>query len=259
MKTFTPQNMKPLSTRLLGMAALLAVLPAASAAITYVDVNTTNTLQADGTGGYTTFTPATDAAGTGTDNLWRDRTGSTNPSLTTTTSNVRRYEASDAGTPNENAPRLQTSVGGFNAGDTVAVYAYFWGAPVVNQPWGLSAGLTDTALPLQHYVGTLNGGPPAGSLPATEISSVGGFANAAGITVLNSDLTSGNQRLMQISLGQTVIGGDGTLRVYLDDFANVDNTVRRSTLDGIGYEVIPEPSALMLGLLGLGALARRRR
>lgn len=251
--------MKLLSVPLLGMAALFAVLPAAPAAITYVDVNTTNTLQADGAGGYVTFTPATDAGGTGTDNLWRDRTGSTNPSLTTTASSVRRYEASDTGTPNENAPRLQTSVGGFSTGDTVVVYAYFWGAPVVNQPWGLSAGLTDTALPLPHYVGTLNGGPPPGSLPASEISTLTGFANAASITVLNSDLVSGNQRLMQISLGQAVIGGDGTLRVYLDDFANVDNTVRRSTLDGIGYELIPEPSSLMLGGLGLTLLARRRR
>ena len=229
------------------MATLLAVLPAAPAAITYVDVNTTNTLQADGAGGYTAFTPATDAAGTATATLRSDRC--TNPSLTTTASSVRRYEASDTGTPNENAPRLQTSVGGFSVGTTVAVYAYFWGAPVVNQPWGLSAGLTDTALPLPALCGN-----PQWQ-PATRLASrhgdliSGRIANAASITVLNSDLISGNQRLMQISLGQALIGGTGFLRVYLDDFANVDNSVRRTTLDGIGYEVIPEPSALLLGML----------
>lgn len=244
----------------ISLSALAGSAALCSAAVTYIDANTGNTQQASAPGVYTTFAPVSDGTGgSGTDNLWRDRTGSTNPSLTTTTSSTRRFEASDAGTPNEDAPRLRTSVGGFDVGATVEVYAYFWGAPGANQPWGLSAGLTDTVGPLQHYVGTLNGGPPSGSILATQINSLAGFTNAADITPLNSDLISGNQRLFQISLGQKTIGADGILNVYLDDFANVDNTVRRSTFDGIGFTQVPEPSVALLAAAGLLGLVRRRR
>ncbi len=249
------------------LPAILAAVPAANAAIVYLDANTSNTQQRTGLDPetnapiYGTFTPTADGApNPGLDNLWRDRTGSTNLGLTTTSSSVSRYEASDAGTPNEDAPRLMTTITGLNPGSLVQAYAYFWGAPGANQPWGLSAGLVDTVAPLQHYVGTLNGTPPPGSILATQIGSLGIFSNQADITLVgNGTLTGGNQRLMQIGLGETTIGPDGNLRIFLDDFANVDNTVRRSTFDGVGYEIIPEPSSFLLGSLALAFLAHRRR
>ena len=56
---------------------------------------------------------------------------------------------------------------------------------------------------------------------------------------------------------------DGTLEVFIDDFAAAGtsgNSDSRTWYDGVGYELVPEPSASLLGAMGtLTLLLLRRR
>lgn len=74
--------------------------------------------------------------------------------------------------------------------------------------------------------------------------------------------TSSESRTLLYGLvGQTTVS-DGTLNVYIDDFpASSTGTINdRTWYQGVGYELIPEPSSALLGVLGaLTLLVRRRR
>jgi hypothetical protein len=103
-------------------------------------------------------------------------------------------------------------------------------------------------------------------------------SNATRVTVANltdGSFSTGNaptlaiggidRVLAQFFLGTATVDGTGTLNVFIGNQQNVNSGVTpgvtnsRTWFDGVGYEVIPEPSAALLGGLGLLGLLRRRR
>lgn len=229
----------------------------ASAAVTYVDADPTgNTTLADGTAmvldsvGYSSSQAA--------DGLWDERAFGNSGSI---------YQ----GGIGEDAARLRTQMSGLTVGETYEVYAYFWGAGIV-QTWRGRASLTDDAGDLPGYntvhfgassfspmtyltspsAGTENPGPLSTQTGGLED---GGYFTSSSIIVEESD-----RRLYQISLGTAVADGSGNINVYIDDLADTSQ-VNRAWYDGVGHELVavPEPSTGLLGAFGLLSLLRRRR
>lgn len=212
-----------------------AALPAA-AAITYVDASPDNTTLADGTA----YTPT--AALVNNDDLWSSRAFG---------NGVTVYAANDGNaTPGENAPMLRTTIGGLTVGATYNLYVYFWGGgndgPVGNQRWDIQAGLTSTTLTFSDTQNSTNlGHASTGVNPATY------FTNTPLVLVLDSD-----RRLYEASLGTAVADGSGNINIFIDD---APGNANRTWYDGVGFQLIPEPSVALLGAIGLLGLLRRRR
>jgi hypothetical protein len=124
--------------------------------------------------------------------------------------------------------------------DTYNVYAYFWSD---SSNWKLAADLTDNV---------------GGDLPLYSKFSGASVTDSGASIFTTAVLTSESGRtLWQASLGQV----SGTsISVYLDDDPAQADANGRTWLDGIGYEVIPEPATLgLVGIFGAGALFVRRR
>jgi hypothetical protein len=237
-------------------ALVLAGISASEAAITYVDASASNLTLANGSA----FAPST-SANVYNDNNWSVRSG------TNLASNNTVYEAggsTNGALVGETIPVIRQTVTGLAAG-TYEVYAYFWTAS--NVRWGVSAGLADNALTAVHGIGG-----------ATVDSHTYSNSNATRVTVAN--LTDGSfsvgnaptlavggvdRVLAQFFLGTATVDGTGTLNVFIGNQQIVNSGVTpgvtnsRTWFDGVGYEVIPEPSAALLGGLGLLGLLRRRR
>lgn len=223
----------------------LAGISASEAAITYFDatsgVSGNTTLAAGGA-----FTPPLNAT-TALDNQWEQRTpfGSSG--------NI--YEAGGENAT-ENAPRLAVTIP--LADGTYDLYAYFWspGTADANQQWLLRAGLTNPAGELTLYsrpLGSLTTPVnPVGMQFATQVTSAAGFA------VAPTTFSESSRFLWQASLGQVVVSG-GSTQVFVDDYSPAGNVNNRTWFDGVGYELVPEPSAALLGLVGAVTLLRRRR
>jgi hypothetical protein len=227
------------------------------AAIIYVDAeHSTNTARADGSG---TAFHTNNLGGTSTsagDNLW-DRRINLGNGL-----NGAIYESNGGpnGTqPTEDAPRLVTTISGLVAGEHYNIYAYLQSnVNNLDTDWRLRAGLENTVgdLPLFSGQGIL--GATAGTL-----ITAGNLPQGA---VLYSNAALG---MFQLPLGAMVADTNGEVRVYIDDFANPSQNPPttqahwlRSRYDGVGYELVPEPCALVLGILGsvgLGCIPRRRQ
>jgi hypothetical protein len=212
-----------------------AALPAA-AAITYVDASPDNTTLADGTA----YTPT--AALVNNDDLWSSRPFGNGATV---------YTANDSNAiPGENAPMLRTTIGGLTVGATYNLYVYFWGggndAPTGNQRWDIQAGLTSTTLTFHDTQNSTNlGHLTTGVNPATY------FTNDPLVVVSDSD-----RRLYQVSLGTAVADGSGNINIFIDD---APGNANRTWYDGVGFQLIPEPSVALLGAIGLLGLLRRRR
>ena len=252
------------------VAVLATSISAAIAApITYVDAT-------DGAAGNTAlaaggvWTAAVDPAATGTDNLWRKRSFGNGASV---------FETSGQGTPTDDAQRLVTTVSGLTSGQSYKLYAYFWSPNDVNQQWLLRAGLSNSGGDLPSWTrlnndGVNNAGGVVGTdgdsiqiatdnlapFPATgpadfanPASLIAGTTTQAGKTVL----VESNRFHWQASLGTAVANGSGQAQIYIDDYvlsgggppAGTQTVNNRTWFDGVGYELVPEPTALGMLLL----------
>jgi hypothetical protein len=235
---------------------VLASISASHAAITYVDASASNLTLANGSA----FSPST-SGNVYNDNNWSVRTG------TGLASNNTIYEAggsTNGSLVGETVPVIRQTLTGLTAG-TYDVYAYFWTAS--NVRWGISAGLADNALTAVHGIGgtTLDSHTYSDS-NATRVTVAnltdGSFStgNAPTLAIGGSDRV-----LAQFYLGTATVDGTGNLNVFignqtiLNTGASPSVTNSRTWFDGVGYEVIPEPSSALLGGLAFLGLLRRRR
>jgi hypothetical protein len=216
----TQNKMIKLSSSLLGILAIVGAQPLL-AAITYVDATTSNTFNAADAG-----TPWQTTTNSASDGLWALRTTGPGGVLANTTG----YEAGTA----EDAPMLRTTV-------TVApgiydVFVYY--ASKTNDNWSIFAGFSSASLALHGNTGLQ--------------------VNAAGSTV--SPVATNTDARYRSLIGQTTVGVDGILNVFNDDTVTGTTGVGdRSVYDGIGYELVPEPSTFVLTAVSSLLLFRRRR
>ncbi len=225
------------------LAAIYAIASQASAApITYVDASTANTTLA--TGG--AFTPTTTPAGgvNGDDN-WSVRAFGNG-------TNVFTSNDSGAGVNAENAPGLATTITGLTPGVQYNVFGYFWDG---SGNWRLKASLTQA--------------PPLGDDPAVSFSADGSATStnahpAAAADFANIPLLSEGDRILhQAVLGVAAADANGNILVYIDDLADPTvSSTQRTWYDGVGYSLVPEPSAAVLATAlaaGMSLLPIRRR
>lgn len=219
------------------LVTMFALSGGAHAAITYVDAATGNTTLADGT----SYTPT--ASLNNTDNQWSNRGFGNSGGV---------YTANDSNTnPGEDAPELRTTISLLTPGETYSVYVYYWtagnDAPTGNTQWDISAGFTSgSTTNINAAAGTNLGAAVGGVNPATY------FTNSSPVV----SVSDSDRRLREYYLGDKAAGVGGTIDVYINDFPG---NINRTWYDGVGYEIVPEPSTALLGGLGLFGLLRRRR
>jgi hypothetical protein len=241
-------NRRRFAATCLVMACLMTTLGGASAAIVYVDARdgvAGNTAVAPSAGGGV-FNPsgAIGNQGPANDGLWDLRAFGNVATI---------YQNASTTAVVDNAQRLVTTA--TVVPGTYNVYAYFW-SDSSNQ-WRMRASFTDQAGDIPLYI--------PGDAGVTQ------FYTGADATVLSSTLmpnpfvtpvmiAEGNRRLYQIALGQ--LSTATNLSVYIDDMGSTQTTFNERTwYDGIGYELVPEPTSCMLLALcaPFAGLVRRRR
>jgi hypothetical protein len=215
-----------------GLALAVLVLTAVnvSAAIVYVDATTTNTQFAPSAGGGAWTTNGADSA----DGIWRLRPDfGIAPSVTVPPSGSfdriggTVFESTGNSNPSDDVPRVVTTVAapaGLND-----VYVYFW-TDQSSSPWRIRAGLSDSVDPLPLFIGGGAGSPPP---------------------VDTGGRDQDNRVLWRGYVGQ--VAGASPIAVYIED-APAANGNERTWYDGVGYELVPEPTSLALLGLGLGLL-----
>ncbi len=206
------------------VAPAVKAAPAEKAAtvekITYVDAtdgNKGNTKLAAGG----VFTPTIENSGS--DNLWRLRTGLAN-SGTIYEAGGTFVDANDVNNT-EDCPRLATMVSGLPEG-TYKVYVYFWSD---DSNWRIRADLKgkDAQLPLFYSRALPQETAPIGT-PAAVIAKAGDFKTAP-------LLSEGNRTLWQAYLGE--VKGT-TITVFVDDDPAHKIHTSRTWYDGIGYQAV---------------------
>lgn len=208
-----------------------------SAAVTYVDATINNTVGA--ASGLVDWNDGSADLGDGTanaDGLWRFRGGFGNNGI---------WEATGSSATAEDAAEIVTSATVPNALYDVFVFYY-----AVNESgdFPIRAGLSSN---------------PNGN-PIFDRAGNRGTAGGDTLAELTFDVappTGGESRtLLYGQVGQIEVT-DGSLEVFIDDFpaSSTGTSNDRTWYQGIGYEVIPEPSSAVLGALGALALLGRRR
>jgi hypothetical protein len=230
-------------------AAVLALALSASAQlITYVDATSGgNTFKAPSAGGGLPFTVAPfGTQGPANDGLWDARAFGNGATI---------FQNASAGANQDtNAVRLATSVSGLSLG-TYNVYVYFWSD---NSPlWRIGASLSDSA-------GQLSLNQPGGA-------GVTQFYTGSDATVLSTALVQnpfasgvmvaeGNRRLYGVLVGTV---NDTGFSVFVEGDRAMTLQNQRTWYDGVGYTLVPEPTAgavLGLGtLVGMFAIRRRNQ
>ncbi|MGB6221303.1 PEP-CTERM sorting domain-containing protein [Haloferula sp.] len=231
---------------LASLAGLALVTASSNAAITYVDAQKGSSGNTYATGGSLAVT--TWAAGNSTsanDTQWKERIEGNGGNL---------FEALPNGS-SANIPELTTELTGLDDG-TYDIWVFFWDQ-VTNdtQNWTISAGmetgdLTTYSAPGQPAVA---GATTVGVSDASTLS----FTNTSP-TVFSSQ-ASGNQGMYGVKIGQKIVSGGSEIEVFIGMELDGSTTDSRARYDGLGYELIPEPSSVSLIGLGCAAFLMRRR
>jgi hypothetical protein len=173
---------------------------------------------------------------------------------------------------------LLTTISGLTPGAAHNLYAYFWSDVSV---WRIQAATSEAGLTLYtpDPTGSNGANPPAGVTllgpttgggnPVPDPYSVTGpfVPTAAGANpgwsgditfTSNVQIANGNRRLYQAYLGAANADGSGEISVYVDDGPAADSN-QRTWYDGVGYQLVPEPTAVALLSLGFGILLIGRR
>lgn len=232
--------------------AFVFCLPASilPAAVTYVDAVhglTGNTYATGGSLATTTWINFTDSSDEDQDQ-WRFRAG-TNRGVGNSI-----YHARDNG--GNNIPELTVELPGLADG-TYAVYVFFWDDPSSsNNTHNIDAGLTSGSLTTYGAETPLSNGVTATLAPLASTLSYSG-ADPTTASLFSS------WNLYAAQVGQAVVSGGSTVNVFVDHSqitTGLTSTAQvRSLFDGVGYELIPEPSAGLLTSFGALALLFRRR
>lgn len=236
---------------LLPAAALLGLLALpAHAAITYVDAQ-------EGSGGNTFAT-----GGTQTDTSWIDTTSNT--SSPDDENWMKRFGGSPGwsqhnggdviqglvSTESNNLGEITTEVGGLSDGP-YDVWVFFWTQIVSDtQNWMIDAGLESGSL--TAYSAPDDPVPGTNSTIPVNADTLD-FSNAPSVVA-----AGGNQNMYGVNLGQVEVSGGSDINVYVDKLTGTGSG-NRTIYDGVGYELIPEPSTALLGGLGTLFFLRRRR
>ena len=227
-----------------------------SAAVTYVDAEggpSGNTYETGGSLANTSWFVNSDSASE-LDDQWRFRSA------------VGRGVGGDvfhgrtSGT--DQMPELTVEIGGLPDG-TYNLYVFFWDDDdSENNTSNIDAGLVSGSLV------TYGGNSPTGvdnplangeaAVPAPLASTLSYSGQDPTTASLFSDWN-----LHAAPVGQAIVSGGSTIQIYVDHSQPVDglsSTAQvRSLFDGVGYELVPEPSTTLLGALGTLFLFRRRR
>ncbi|BDS07102.1 hypothetical protein NT6N_21420 [Oceaniferula spumae] len=216
------------------LAALAVCSMSANAAITYIDAAAGSNIEWLDAGTWnsdnTAFTSFNGGSASANDNKWDLRTSGPGANASGNTA----YSAGHT----ENGPSLRMIVSGLDAGTTYQFYLY-----------SIRAGNSDI---IQATI--------SNDVSATAaVPSLTTYQNGTDV-LQNGDLgtePSGDRR-SRMTLAQ--VSGSTSYAVYIDDFNGDPGPGDRVTLDGIGFEAVPEPSsAALLGLGGLALILRRRK
>lgn len=237
-------------------------------AMTYVDMTSSNTVRSGGGTWTATNSPAND-------NLYNPRAFGNGSTIFESNQN--------SGTTGENAPGLVTTISGLTVGASYVVEGYFWSnAFTAAENWRFRGSLT-TVPPLGDNINhtfSRHGSADSQNAPAlaTGVDSTdnlgvtysGSGTLAANNAFWNSTsyfttavmIGQGNRALYSAALGTAVADENGEINVYIDDYDTVYHTsgYNRAWLDGVGFELVPEPSGFLMSAVAMSfALLRRRR
>lgn len=147
-------------------------------------------------------------------------------------------------------PELTTTVNVANG--SYDIWVFFW-TNVTNatQNWVISTGLTTGSLVTYNAPSK----PDLGGVSKVGVSNAADFTFTSAVQVASTDAS---REMFGVNLGQVNVT-DGSFDVFVDMLIPGSTTTQRAWYDGVGYELIPEPSTALLGGLGLLVLLRRRR
>jgi hypothetical protein len=229
-----------------GVAITLAYASQASAAITYVDAEhgaTGNTFKTGSTQSDTSWMIVSNAS-TANSTQWLQRTPWGNngiyQSIPVNASGLSTF------------PEITTQITGLTNGTTYDVWVFFWdNVTGTNEKWTISAGLTTGALST-YSNDAVTGSTTTGVVNTNTLT----FSNSPTITQ-TAGAPANTYNMFGVKLGQVSVTGGG-VNVYVDRNIFVSGSFNRVWYDGVGFEAVPEPSAALLGGLGMILLMRRR-
>ncbi len=236
--------MKPNQTRSSILLAFAGLAMTATADITYIDAQEGSSGNTYATGGSLAVTTWVEDPGTSAANetQWGKRAFANETTV---------FQAVHEVVTSDDMPELTTEITGLADG-TYQIWAFYWDQVTsATQNWTLSTGLTSGALTSYSSPGQ----PAVTGAVTTDVSS------ATTLTFTTSVLTTDtiNREMFAVNLGQVTVLGGSTVNVYVDNLIG-NGSLNRTWYDGVGYELVPEPSSVaLLGLGGLGLVLRRRR
>lgn len=252
-----PKMNQPIHPLALAMVTAMACAPVARGAVTYVEATLLNTNNAaggldstwvDGDDGTTGGTVADGTATTG-DGKWKFRRLQGSQGV---------FEASGANAQAENAPLIVTTLSGLADG-TYDIYVFFRASTSAGENYNIKASLSPTVGDSDVYRQNDTRGLTLGTVGLDSASLP--FAPGAGPSTANGD----PRVLLYGIIGRAEVSGGGSVNVYIDDLPALGFTgttglsTVRTWYDGVGFQLVPEPSIALLGGLGAAGLIRRRR
>ncbi|MCU0796746.1 MAG: hypothetical protein MUF31_12525 [Akkermansiaceae bacterium] len=203
---------------LLGIALLAG---ASHAQVVYVDATsgpTGNTRLASGAD----FTPPLNGT-TGADNNWEQRT------VYGSSGNI--FEA--GGEAIENAQELVTKITGLTPNASYQVRVHFWDAGGTVPVWSIRAGLTSNPGANPVYV---NPGDVAGIAGSV----AGVLASSLTYTTAPTVFVQDDRTMYAASVATAIANSSGEISVFIDDLPSPIGANRRTWLDGVSYELLPD-------------------